>query len=147
MPSAAAPSRATNCRSVAWRAASGMLLMRPIVMQFASDSWNSTGAFPPGLSAPANRLSLDGSRSKHIGIRGPPWKTGGLLGSVLVAVIGSRGRERLFEVSDNVVYVLDPDAEPNRLWRYSGAPKTSNQFFLWKPGQAGRRRSLRCRVS
>jgi hypothetical protein len=74
-------------------------------------------------------------------------KTGGLLGSVLFAVIGSRGRERLFEVSDNVVYVLDPAAEPNRLWRYSGAPKISNQFFLWKPGQAGRRRSLRCRVS
>src|SRR2546429_1062301 len=113
MPSAAAPSRATNWRSVDWRAGSGMLLMRPIVMQFGSGSWTSTGEFSGRPSAPANRPGLD-SRSKQIGIRVPPRDQPRLIGRQH-SVVGSRRVEGLIEVADDVVAVFDADAEADHL--------------------------------
>src|SRR5437667_11373248 len=117
MPSAAAPSRATNWRSVDWRAGSGMLLMRPIVMQFGSGSWNSTGEFSGRPSAPANRPGLD-SRSKQIGIRVPPRDQPRLIGRQH-SVVGSRRVEGLIEVAEEVVDVLEAardagDVRPDR---------------------------------
>src|SRR3989442_5012807 len=118
MPSAAAPSRATNWRTVAWTAGSGMLLMRPIVMQFGSDSWNSIGEFSGRPSAPANRPGLD-SRSKQIGIRVSPRDQPRLIGRQH-SVVGSRRVEGLIEVADDVVAVLDADAEADHLGPHPG---------------------------
>src|SRR2546425_7324708 len=118
MPSAAAPSRATNWRSVDWRAGSGMLLMRPIVMQFGSGSWNSIGEFSGRPSAPANRPGLD-SRSKQTGIRVPPRDQPRLIGRQH-SVVGSRRVEGLIEVGDDVVAVLDADAEADHLGPHPG---------------------------
>src|SRR5437667_10537702 len=118
MPSAAAPSRATNWRSVDWRAGSGMLLMRPIVMQVGPGSWNSTGEFSGRPSAPANRPGLD-SRSKQIGIRVPPRDQPRLIGRQH-SVVGSRRVEGLIEVADDVVDVLAADAVADHLWPHPG---------------------------
>src|SRR5882724_1400519 len=119
MPSAAAaPSRATNWRSVAWRAGSGMLLMRPMVMQFGSDSWNSTGAFSDRPSAPANTPGLE-ARSKQIGINVPPRGQPRLIGRQH-SVVGSRRVEGLIEVADDVVDVFDADAEADHLGSHPG---------------------------
>src|SRR5262249_48451015 len=88
-----------NCRSVASRALSGMLLTSPISTQ------------------PSAALAMRGSepRSTRSGMR---WLGSGLLGLLgrdHAAITGVRGVERLVEIGQDVVDVLDADAETDHL--------------------------------
>src|ERR1700676_4602721 len=92
----AARIRSVNWRSVASTAASGMLLTRPTVMQFEA------------LSSTAD---ADRPESKNSGIGLVLRKR--LLGRDQRRAAGLRRGQRLIEIGDDVVDVLDPDAEPD----------------------------------
>src|SRR5271167_2240836 len=101
--SAASSSSPTNWRSVADQAASGMLLTRPILSRLPRSR------IEPRRSRRSRRLVTAASAE------GASIVTG-------TALLGrdrtrgrNRGAQRLLEVFDDVVDMLDPDAQPNRL--------------------------------
>src|SRR5262245_32024938 len=69
MDPAAAASSATNCRSVASSAPSGMLLTRPIVIQLVSGSRSAASASRRRRSMVPFRSDVEASGSSDTGIR------------------------------------------------------------------------------
>src|SRR6266850_325998 len=119
MSPAAAPSSVTNWRSVAWSAASGMLLTRPIVTQFGSASSNSTARLSRPSTTP--RSGLEGSRSRQTGMTVLLVPVAVVLVRGQVAeVIRPRRPQGLVQVGDDVVGVLDADAEPDHRGGHTG---------------------------
>src|ERR1700677_4268685 len=107
--SAASSSRPTNWRSVADQAASGMLLTRPIVKRLPRSP------IEPRRSRRSRRL-VTAASAEAVSIA---------TGMALLGRDRTRGRnggaQRLLKVLHDVVDMLDPDAQPNRLGADPGA--------------------------
>src|SRR5580692_5924722 len=114
--SEAAASREMNCCSVALKAASGMLLMSPMVSSWPACAGNCRVPLRrgPGAIFPLVRLE---STNTGIGVSF-------LQSSAFARWLfnGRRGRgESVIEILKDVVNVLDPDAETNHLRKHACA--------------------------
>src|ERR1700724_2265323 len=123
-----------NCRSVCSNAASGMLLTRPMSMASAPVARTCVGAarvrrrgtsgIPErdGFSSSDTRMtrSSAGLLFEHDLFRKPEptFRDHALLGGHHRPLVGRR--QRLVEIADDVVAVLDADAQPDHLRLHAG---------------------------
>src|SRR5215469_16991889 len=110
---AAAPSRSRNCCSVASTAAFGMLLTSPISIRSASEGWRCN--LRAGRSLRVRTVHPSGPLSTRTGIR---QRNPILCGRDRATAI--RGSKRLLKIGDDVVDMLDADAEADRLRPHAG---------------------------